>query len=214
MTTQRPRRRMVVDERYDQLLSVATEIFAHHPYEQAQMELIAERACASTSLIYHYFPNKRALFAAVVDRAIEELGRMTEPPDDLPPLDRCRAGVDGYIDYVLAYEHAYRAMHRGRDSGDARVTAAIQRNNRRQIERVTSVLSPGQPAQPALETAIRGWNAFIIATCLDWLDNRQLTRVELRELIMHAFIGALRGALSGAAQPVADSDLTALIPGS
>jgi AcrR family transcriptional regulator len=189
-----PRKRLSVEDRTRQLLEIAAEVFATVPYDVAEVEEIARRAGVSGSLIYHYFPTKRALFAAVVDQAIEELGRMTEPPVDQPPLERFRAGLDGYIDYVQRYEHAYRAMHRGRQSGDASVRAAIERNAQRQIARICAIFHPEGPPAPALELAVRGGLALTIAICLDWLEHRQIDREHLRELLIHAYHGAIKGA--------------------
>ena len=135
---------------------------------------------------------------------------MTAIPTDRPPLDGLRAGLDGYIDYVQEYEHAYRAMHRGRESGDRRVRAAIERNTQRQIDRVSEVLSPDQPLPPVMELAIRGALALTIATCLDWLYRRQVSREHLREMLVHAYLGALLGALHGDANPVTEGQVAEL----
>jgi len=203
----RGRRRLSVDARYEQLLGVAAEVFAQHPYERAQIELIANRAGASPSLIYHYFPNKRALFAAVVERADDELGRMTEIPMDLPPLQRFRAGLDGYLTYVQRYEHAYRAMHHGHGSGDPAIQATIERNIRRQVDRITAGLALSRPAPPALDLALRGVLALITASCLDWLEHRQISREHLREMLVHAVLGAITGGLAADTRPATDDDL-------
>jgi AcrR family transcriptional regulator len=190
----RPRTRMGVDARRDQLLHVAGELFAHQPYPAVHLEKIAARAGVSLGLIYHYFDDKQALFAAVVDKAIEELAQATEPDPALDPLDRARAAIDGYLDYTERNEHAYRTMHRGTQSGDARIHAALERNTRRQIDRICHALLGTPDGPPKLRLAIRGWLGFVIATCLDWLDNHQITRDELRTLHLHALASALTSA--------------------
>jgi hypothetical protein len=118
---------------------------------------------------------------------------MTQLRDDLPIMERLRVGMDGYIDYVQQYEHAYRAMHRGRQSGDERVQAAIERNTQRQIQRFCAVIYPDTDAPAAFQLAMRGALAANIALCLDWLEHRQLDRVQLRELIINTYFGAIRG---------------------
>jgi AcrR family transcriptional regulator len=193
-TNGKTRTRLSTQARQQQLLEIGARVFASVPYDQAQIEDIASHAEVSASLIYHYFANKRDYFAAVVDQAIDDLGRMTELPPDLPPLARFRAGMDGYIDYIQAYEHAYRAMHRGRQSGDERVQAAIERNTQRQIDRICAVFYPHGNPPAEMQLAIRGALAANIATCLDWLDHRQIDRTHLRELIINTYIGAIKGA--------------------
>jgi AcrR family transcriptional regulator len=202
---------MSVDARQRQLLEIAAEVFATAPYEEAQIEEIARRADVAPSLIYHYFRNKRDLFAAVVDMAIEELGRMTAPNPELPPLERFRAALDAYIDYVQLFEHAYRAMHRGRHSGDARVQAAIERNTKRQIERICVVFFPNGDAPAVLELAARGALALNVEACLHWLEHRQITRAELRELLVDSYMGAVRGALAPTTTPETETELDRLI---
>ena len=192
------RRRLDPDERLRQILEAAGDVFAHVPYDRAQVDQIAEKIGASTSLIYHYFPTKRALFAAVVDQAIEDLGRMTDMPEGVPMLERLSSGISGYLDYIETYEHAYRAMHRGRESGDARVQAAIERNTRRQIERVVHVLAPDGGTTPELELAIRGALGMVITICLDWLEHRQVDREHLRSLLVGSTLAAVAGAMDPA----------------
>jgi AcrR family transcriptional regulator len=200
-TTQGTRKRMSTDARRRQLLDVAGELFARHPYGNVRIEDIAEYADTSLGLVYHYFTDKQALFAEVVEGAIEELGMATEPDPDLPPLDRLRAVLDGYLDYIEDHEYAYRTMHRGVQSGDARVRSAVERNTLRQIDRLSEGVMGTTDVPVKLQLAFRGWLSFVIATCLDWLENRQIQRDELRTLQIHALNGALTGAFTDQEPP-------------
>src|SRR5215217_6165216 len=58
--------RLQVDERRRQLLERAMELFATHGYDELSMAKIAREAGVSKPLLYHYFPNKRDLFEAVL----------------------------------------------------------------------------------------------------------------------------------------------------
>jgi hypothetical protein len=64
---------------------------------------------------------------------------------------------------------------------------------------------PGAGASPALRVAIRGWLGFVEAASLDWLDHGELTRAELRDLLVATLTGALAAAGAGvrASEPVA-----------
>ena len=47
---------------------------------------------------------------------------------------------------------------------------------------------------PALETAVQGWFFFIEGAVLRWLDDKAIERLQLRELLGQALVGALRAA--------------------
>jgi len=74
-----------VDERRAQLLRKGAQLFAEHGYGAMSMSKIARSAGISKALLYHYFPSKRAFFAATLVQAAEELRRRTEPDPTLPP---------------------------------------------------------------------------------------------------------------------------------
>jgi TetR/AcrR family transcriptional regulator, mexJK operon transcriptional repressor len=61
----------------DRILEVATELFLDLGYGATSIEQIVKRARVSKRTYYHRFPDKAALFAAVVRRIIDRL----RPPD-------------------------------------------------------------------------------------------------------------------------------------
>jgi Bacterial regulatory proteins, tetR family len=58
------RRRLVPDERRNQLLDIGAREFATRAYDEVRMADVASRAGVSRALVYRYFPTKRDLFAA------------------------------------------------------------------------------------------------------------------------------------------------------
>ena len=56
-------------EREDQILTVASEIFAAESFAAANIQAIADRAGISKPLIYNYFGSKDGLFLACIERA-------------------------------------------------------------------------------------------------------------------------------------------------
>jgi TetR/AcrR family transcriptional repressor of mexJK operon len=67
----------------ERILDVATELFLAEGYGATSIEAIAQRARISKRTLYHRFPDKAALFAAVVHRIIEGL----RPPSGVPLYD-------------------------------------------------------------------------------------------------------------------------------
>src|SRR4249920_1896164 len=55
------------------ILDAATELFLTHGFGATSIEAVAQRVRISKRTFYHRFPDKPALFAAVVHRIIERL---------------------------------------------------------------------------------------------------------------------------------------------
>ena len=62
----------------EKILTIATQIFLTEGYGATSIETIARRAGISKRTFYHRFPNKSALFEAVVHRIVQSL----RPPDN------------------------------------------------------------------------------------------------------------------------------------
>src|SRR5690348_2755420 len=67
------RRRMGVEERREQLITVALDLFSHRSPAEVSIDDIATAARISRPLLYHYFPGKHSLYEAAVRRAADEL---------------------------------------------------------------------------------------------------------------------------------------------
>jgi AcrR family transcriptional regulator len=67
----------------ERILDAATHLFLSHGYGPTSIEAVALRARISKRTFYHRFPDKPALFVAVVHRIIEGL----RPPADIPLLE-------------------------------------------------------------------------------------------------------------------------------
>ena len=67
----------------ERILEVATPLFLSHGYGATSIEAVARHARISKRTFYHRFPDKPALFSAVVHRIIGQL----RPPAGVPLLD-------------------------------------------------------------------------------------------------------------------------------
>jgi len=65
--------RMTGQQRRQQLLMVAKELFAERGYEATSIEEIAQRAKVSKPLVYEHFGGKEGIYTVVVDREIHRL---------------------------------------------------------------------------------------------------------------------------------------------
>jgi AcrR family transcriptional regulator len=67
----------------ERILDIATQLFLSHGYGATSIEAVAQRAKISKRTFYHRFPDKPALFTAVVHRIIERL----RPPPSVPVIE-------------------------------------------------------------------------------------------------------------------------------
>src|SRR5712675_1749454 len=102
-----PRRRLSPEDRRTELLALGAEVFGQRPYDDVRIDEIAERAGVSRALMYHYFPDKRAFFAAVVRAEGERLFEATNaaPDPEASMFDQLRAGVLAYVYYDEQHPH-------------------------------------------------------------------------------------------------------------
>jgi AcrR family transcriptional regulator len=189
-----PRRRTRLDpeSRRQHLLAVGAKLFGEHTYDEVWIDEVARQAGVSRGLLYHYFPDKRAFFAAILRAEGERLAEVTAPSLELPPLERLRAGLDAYLDYVEQHPDGYRAVHRGALSADPQLRAVVEANLERQGTRLLDAINPNPTDSERL--AVHGWLAFLVATTLRWLDQRTPSRTHVRDLCVSMLLAAVAAA--------------------
>jgi AcrR family transcriptional regulator len=184
------RTRLSTDQRRAQLLAIGTELFARRPYEQVSIEGVAEIAHISCGLLYHYFPSKRAFFAAIVEEEGANLLRASTPDLSRPPLDQIKAGLAVYIDHAEQNPDGYRMAHQvaitDSDLGPTRQTRITTQRDRILISLAT-VMSVDNETQ----LAVTSWLAFVRTAILDWLDTPTISREQLRDLCTRALWAAV-----------------------
>jgi AcrR family transcriptional regulator len=189
----KPRSRLSTGERREQLLRIGARLFAQRPYDDVWIEEVADIAEVSRGLLYHYFPTKRHFVTEVIEAEGKRLLEMTKTDPALPVADQLMAGLDAYLRYVEANEDGYRALHSGTSIAIGNVREIIEGNFAEQGRRILAVLHPDGEPPEALRVVIRGWLAFVVAVCLDWLKHRRLTRDETRDICAKALLDLVTG---------------------
>ena len=185
------RRRLTPEQRRDQLLDIGARLFGERPYEDVLIEEVAELAGVSRGLMYHYYPNKRDFFAAILRRSAEQLLAATQTDPNLPMAEQVSAGLDAYIDHFLQNPHGVVAISRGAVSGDETIRALVEWEQEVLRDRIITALGVTGHSQDVASAAVRGWIGFTRAVCTDWLQTQALTREEVRDLCLRALVGAL-----------------------
>ncbi|ANH95312.2 MULTISPECIES: TetR/AcrR family transcriptional regulator [unclassified Streptomyces] len=201
------RRRMGVEERREQLIGVALELFGGRSPDDVSIDEIASAAGISRPLVYHYFPGKVSLYEAALRRAADDLAdRFTEPREGPLGLRLLRV-MRRFFDFVDAHGPGFSALMRGGPAvGSTTTNALIDSVRQVAYDQLLSHLGVQDP--PArLDLVVRSWISLAESTALLWLDGRRVPRAELEVQLVHDFAALLAVA---AAQ---DEELTALLRG-
>ncbi|MFH9857876.1 TetR/AcrR family transcriptional regulator [Streptomyces sp. NPDC017202] len=181
------RRRMGVEERRQQLIGVALELFARRSPDDVSIDEIAAAAGISRPLVYHYFPGKLSLYEAALKRASEDLAsRFTEPHEG--PLGARLLRVMGrYFDFVDAHGPGFSALMRGGPAvGSSTTNALVDSVRQVAYEQILSHLGVAE-APARLELVVRSWISLAESTALIWLDGRRVPREELEVKLVRDF---------------------------
>ncbi|MEV0846968.1 TetR/AcrR family transcriptional regulator [Streptomyces sp. NPDC049954] len=185
------RRRMGVQERREQLISVALELFSRRPPAEVSIDEIASAAGISRPLVYHYFPGKLSLYEAALRRAAEDLAHRFEEPRQGPLGERLLRVMGRYFDFVDEHGPGFSALMRGGPavpSQEAASTANALIDSVREAarEQILAHLGVARPS-PRLDMVVRSWVALAESKALLWLDGRRVPRAELEVQLVHDF---------------------------
>lgn len=181
------RRRMGVEERKQQLIGVALELFSHRSPDDVSIDEIAAAAGISRPLVYHYFPGKQSLYEAALRRAADDLaGRFVEPRQG--PLGARLLRVMGrFFDFVEDHGPGFAALMRGGPAvGSSTTHAMIDGVRQAAYEQILAHLGVEKPSA-RLELVVRSWVSLAESTALLWLDGRRVPRAELELQLVHDF---------------------------
>jgi AcrR family transcriptional regulator len=203
-----PRIRLDVEERRSQLVELGLQHFGERAYDDVSIDAIAEAAGISKGLLYHYFPTKRAYYAATVREAASRLVASTDIDDGADPLASLEAGLDAYLGYVKAHAKAYATLMRSGVGVDPEIARIVDETRAVFVDRLIAGFA-GSQMSGFLDTAIvrlalRGWVGFAEAASLGWVEaiaagEPAPSQGELRQLLAGALMEVVRSAVRGLA---------------
>ena len=94
------RTRLTGNERREQIIRTATELFSRVGFRGATMRQLAERAGISEAMIYHHFPSKEALYDAMLQDKLEKSKHLFYP-EEAANAGKDRAVLDTIIGNFL-----------------------------------------------------------------------------------------------------------------
>lgn len=185
------RKRLELDERRSQLLTLARNAFATKSYDDVSIDELSQAAGVSKGLLYHYFPSKRDLYIATIRAAADQLWARTVPDPSLPPRDQVFRAVDGYLRYAEENAPAFVALMQSGIGRDREVHSIVEDVRQRFID-VTLERMGLDAVPPILSTLVRGWLGMVEAASLDWIERRSVPREELMRLLVKTLLYTLQ----------------------
>jgi AcrR family transcriptional regulator len=104
--------RLPADERRQQLLEVACELFARSGFHDTSMDDIAEGAGVTKPVLYQHFPSKKALYGELLEdtgrRLLDHLERATSRATS--GRERVEAGFRAYFQFAVGDRSSFRLL--------------------------------------------------------------------------------------------------------
>jgi AcrR family transcriptional regulator len=176
-----------VEERRQQLIGVALELFSRRSPDEVSIDEIASAAGISRPLVYHYFPGKLSLYEAALKRASDDLAARFVEPHEGPLGARLLRVMRRFFDFVDEHGPGFSALMRGGPAVGSSTTNALI-DSVRQAAYVQILSHLGVTDPPArLELVVRSWISLAESTALIWLDGRRIPRAELEVQLVHDF---------------------------
>ena len=198
------RRRLSPDDRRNELLALGAKVFGERPYDEVRIDEIAERAGVSRALMYHYFPDKRAFFAAVVRAEGERLFEATNTPPmkGQTLFEQLRAGVLAYLRYDEEYPHGAWAAYIGVGTSDPVLRGIEDLDNDRQVNRIMARVGEtlagdvDSKVERDVRITVYGWLAFTMELCRQRILDPSIDAGQIADTCAHALLDAI-GRLPG-----------------
>jgi AcrR family transcriptional regulator len=197
------RRRLSPEDRRAELLALGADVFGKRPYDEVRIDEIAERAGVSRALMYHYFPDKRSFFAAVVKDEADRLYEATNKDGmvGLTMFEEVRVGVLAYMAYHEQNPEAAWAAYVGLGRSDPVLLGIDEEAKNRQLEhimtRIGEVVAGVQEAkleadiERDLRVILNGWLAYTFELCRQRIMDPTTDAERLADSCAHMLLDAI-----------------------
>lgn len=161
METRTPRRRVGRAERERQILDAAVAVFSERGFQNASMEVVAERVGVTKPVLYTHFGSKDGLLLACIARARAELLEVTTAAAAAAegPEDMLRQGTKAFFDYLERHEPAWTLLY----SESTVAGEALEGIRAQQTDFIAALLAAQAPGTDPQRLA--GWAQVIVGAC-------------------------------------------------
>lgn len=161
MEIRTPRRRIGRVEREQQILDAAVAVFSERGFQNASMDVVAERVGVTKPVLYTHFGSKDGLLLACISRARAELleETATAAAAARTPEDMLRRGTKAFFDYLERHEPAWTLLY----SESTVAGEALEGIRAQQTDFIAALLAAQAPdADPQ---RLAGWAQIIVGAC-------------------------------------------------
>ena len=160
--------RLKAPQRREQLIEVATKLFAKHGYEATTTAAIADAAGVTEPILYRHFKSKQELFVAIVremsDQTMQEWRELIGGVSD--PAERIRRVAEKFPAHIQKLSDAYHVIHGALSTSRDPKVLKVMREHYAQIEEFfVGVISEGQKAgifHPKMDPRVPAWQMINI----------------------------------------------------
>jgi AcrR family transcriptional regulator len=184
------RRRLGPQQRRSQLVAVGMTLLRDRPLGDLALEDVAAAAGISRALPYHYFGTRGEFLIAVLEATAGDFLQATDPAPELPPLERLRAGIGAYVDWVGARPSEFLALTRSAAGAGPALRGVCERCRDALVDRLTLGMG-ADLAEPLLRLAAAGWAAMTAEMVAAWHRRPAVARADLVALIEQTFLAAV-----------------------
>lgn len=148
--------RLSSEDRANQILRAATEVFAKSNYRLAKTSEISQHAQISEPLIYRYFDNKKALFLTILktvsNKIIHRWDRICEQYPS--SLDRLWEIGISYVRDLRTHPNELKVLFQAvSEAGDPDVQNVLQETYRSYVRYLENIIREGQAQGEILSSA-------------------------------------------------------------
>ena len=185
------RRRLTVDDRRQELIAAALELFSGRPADEVTLDDVAARAGVSRALAYRYFGTRGEIYVAAMRSAADEMLALLDPPHDAPPLDRIVEAIRRFFDFAEEHATGFQALLGGHPGAQQGAIGSIVDEVRAALyDRLVEGMRLRR-VSPELRLALGAWISGAEAAALDWLTHRDLPRRTVEDFLLSQLYAGL-----------------------
>lgn len=174
------------------LLDAAIAIFAVKRFDEVSTTEIARRAGVAIGLVNYHFGGKRGIYLAAADAVHTDFWDSLQALRG-PAVSRLIQGLDLYFAHAERFQGSPLAL--SIRATDPELQAIHERHFDQLVAAMLQEVSGG-PSTALIRTSVAGWLAFAEGAVADWLRTRELSRVQVRELLLANFFAAAQAVLA------------------
>ena len=182
--------RLKAAQRREQLIEVATKLFAKTGYDATTTADIAQAAGVTEPILYRHFESKQELFIAIVRdvsaTTVQAWNDLTAGVND--PAEKLRRVSQALPDHIKKLGESYHVLHGAFSTSQDKKVLAVMKEHYRQIEDFfAKIVSEGQktgsfnksisPQAAAWQFCMSGIGYAMISLNLGMIDRATVTQV-------------------------------------